>query len=232
MPQQLTFDSYGREIKGAPLLKWPGGKRSLLKHILPLLPRTFNRYYEPFAGGAALFFALQPEAAVLSDNNHDLINCYTQVRDHPDKVIAHLKKLKNTEGDYYKIRGEMPTNDSAKAARFIYLLSLSFNGIHRSNLKGEFSVPYSYNSTSQFCDPVKIRAASAALSSAELRREDFEASVASAKKGDVIYLDPPFTVAHGKTVSLNTTPKYFHGTIKSGWRIIVEIRQAALNETT
>jgi len=76
MPQQLTFDSCGREIKGAPLLKWPGGKRSLLKHILPLLPENINQYYEPFAGGAALFFALQPKSAFLSDNNPDLTNCY------------------------------------------------------------------------------------------------------------------------------------------------------------
>lgn len=209
MSQQLTFDLCGREVKGAPLLKWPGGKRSLLKHILPLLPESFNRYYEPFAGGAALFFALQPGVAVLSDNNPDLINCYIQVRDHPEEVIAHLKKLKNTEHDYYKIRGKVPTGEAAKAARFIYLLSLSFNGIHRSNLKGEFNVPYGRNTNSQFCNPVKIQAASVALSSAELRCEDFESAVADAKSGDVIYIDPPYTVAHGKNGFIKYNAKIF-----------------------
>jgi DNA adenine methylase len=209
MSQQLTFGLCGCEVKGAPLLKWPGGKRNLLKHILPLLPVTFNRYYEPFAGGAALFFALQPKIAVLSDNNPDLINCYIQVRDRPDEVIARLKKLKNTEQDYYKIRGKVPTDEVARAARFIYLLSLSFNGIHRSNLKGEFNVPYGYNADSQFCDTVKILAASAALSSAELKCEDFESSVASAENGDVVYLDPPYTVAHGKNGFIKYNAKIF-----------------------
>ena len=76
------------------LLKWPGGKRALLKHILAFVPSKFNRYYEPFVGGGALFFALQPSEAVLADNNAELINCYKQVRDYPDAVIAHLLKLK------------------------------------------------------------------------------------------------------------------------------------------
>lgn len=199
MPQQLSLDVCEFEVKCAPLLKWPGGKRALLKHILPLLPETYNRYYEPFAGGVALFFALQPRMAVLSDNNPELVNCYTQVRDRPDEVIASLEKLKNTEQDYYKIRGKVPTDNIAKAARLIYLLALSFNGIHRSNLNGEFNVPYGYNTDAQPCDPVKIRTISAALSSAELLCEDFETSVANAGSGDVVYLDPPYIAEQRET---------------------------------
>src|SRR3712207_4360690 len=83
--------------KFAPLLKWPGGKRALLGDLLPLLPDSFDCYYEPFFGGGALFFALQPSEAVLADKNPELINCYLQVRDHPEAVIAHLTKFKNTK---------------------------------------------------------------------------------------------------------------------------------------
>lgn len=207
--QQLPFGFCELEIKGTPLLKWPGGKSALLKHILPLLPRTFDRYYEPFLGGGALFFALQPKQAILADNNSDLINCYTQVRDRPAEIIAHLKKLRNTEKDYYKIRDEVPTDGVARAARLIYLATLSFNGIHRLNLQGEFNVPYGHKTHLQPCVPEKIRAASAALSSAELLCEDFERSVENAQEGDIIYLDPPYTTAHRNNGFLKYNAKIF-----------------------
>ena len=100
-----------------PLLKWPGGKRALLKHILAFAPSTFNNYYEPFVGGGALFFALRPKQAILADKNTELINCYKQVRDCPDAVIAHLSKLRNTKEDYYTIRESIPSDDTGRAAR-------------------------------------------------------------------------------------------------------------------
>jgi DNA adenine methylase len=91
-----------------PFLKWPGGKRILLKELLLLIPKTFSNYYEPFAGGAALFFALKPSKAVLCDNIFDLINCYIQVRDNPKEVIDCLGKYKNSESEYYRIRDMSP----------------------------------------------------------------------------------------------------------------------------
>jgi DNA adenine methylase len=209
MPRNPQLELSAMKIKGTPLLKWPGGKRGLLKRILPLLPRTFNHYYEPFAGGAALFFALQPNGAVLADNNHHLINCYIQVRDRPNQVINYLSKLKNTEQDYYKIRDEVTTEDIAKAARLIYLATLSFNGIHRLNLKGEFNVPYGHKTHLKPCDPTKIHEVSKALSNVDLLCQDFEASVASAESGDMIYFDPPYTVAHGNNGFLKYNSKIF-----------------------
>jgi len=179
------------------LLKWPGGKRALLKHILALVPGTFNRYYEPFVGGGALFFALRPTQAVLGDNNTELIDCYKQVRDCPHAIVAHLSQLRNTKEDYYAIRRGIPTEDSARAARFIYLMTLSFNGIHRVNSQGHFNVPYGYKEHLQPSDADKIFAVSACLSSAELRYGDFESTVMDAKAGDFIYFDPPYTVSHG-----------------------------------
>src|SRR3989442_8490760 len=164
-----------REVDGCePLLKWPGGKRALLPHLLPLIPSSFNRYIEPFFGGGALFFAIRPHKAFLSDSNPHLINCYIQVRDHPEEVIARLKRHKNSEREYYKIREREPKTPVSRAARLIYLATLSFNGIHRLNLKGQFNVPYGHKTHLQPCDPVKILTISRALSSAKFRCEDFE----------------------------------------------------------
>jgi DNA adenine methylase len=180
----------------SPLLKWPGGKRGLLKHMIQLIPESFCRYYEPFLGGGALFFALQPNLSTVSDNNPDLINCYLQIRNNPDEVICYLKQYKNTEEIYYRIREDIPRNDIERAAKIIYLTTLSFNGIYRTNLKGKFNVPYGHKYHLQIFDPIKIRKVSAALSSAELLCCDFEEALANASKGDLIYIDPPYTVAH------------------------------------
>lgn len=192
-----------------PLLKWPGGKRALLPHLLPLIPSSFKRYIEPFFGGGALFFAIQPHKTFLSDSNPHLINCYIQVRDHPEEVIACLKRHKNSEREYYKIRKREPKTPVSRAARLIYLATLSFNGIHRLNLKGQFNVPYGHKTHLQPCDPVKIRTISKALSSARFRCADFEESVKNAKRGDLIYFDPPYTVAHENNGFLKYNDKIF-----------------------
>ena len=191
------------------LLKWPGGKRALLKHILAFVPITFNNYYEPFVGGGALFFTLRPKQAILADKNTELINCYKQVRDNPDAVIAHLSKLRNTKEDYYTIRGSIPSEEASRAARFIYLMTLSFNGIHRVNLQGNFNVPYGYKEHLEPCDVSKIFAVSACLSSAELLEGDFESAVIDAKAEDFIYFDPPYTVAHGNNGFLKYNARIF-----------------------
>ncbi len=191
------------------LLKWPGGKRALLKHILAFVPSTFNCYYEPFVGGGALYFALQPKQAILTDKNTELINCYKQVRDCPDAVIAHLSKLRNTKEDYYAIRESIPSEDAGRAARFIYLMTLSFNGIHRVNLQGKFNVPYGYKEYLDPCDATKILTVSTCLSSAELLEGDFESAVIDAKAGDFIYFDPPYTVAHGNNGFLKYNARIF-----------------------
>lgn len=186
-----------RKIRFPPLLKWPGGKRGILSAILPLVPSHFNRYFEPFVGGGALFFALQPPRSSLSDKNAELIFAYSQVRDRPEAVIRELRKLKNTKGDYYCVRATVPRNPAARAARLIYLITLAFNGIYRVNLKGEFNVPYGFKTYLDPCDEGRIREASEILASATLRHGDFEQEVASADQSDFVYLDPPYTVAHG-----------------------------------
>lgn len=180
----------------SPLLKWPGGKRRLLKYIIPLLPEGYKRYYEPFVGGGALFFRLLPNCATISDTNSDLIDCYIQVRDKPLEVIDALRKMRNSESDYYKIRKSVPKSNTAKAARIIYLTTLSFNGIYRQNLNGKFNVPYGYKTHITLYNPDAILAASKALTNTELICADFASAVGKAEKGDLVYLDPPYTVAH------------------------------------
>jgi len=206
-----------------PLLKWPGGKRSLLRHILPLIPQNYGRYFEPFLGGGALFFALQPTRAYLSDNNPELINCYVQVRDRPNKVIAYLKRLKNTERFYYAVRSKKPKGEVARAGRLIYLTTLAFNGIHRLNTQGQFNVPYGHKGHLVPAEPDKILRTSAVLGNASLKSQDFELAVQYARWGDLVYLDPPYTVAHSNNGFLRYNAHIF------SWEDQVRLARLARN---
>lgn len=179
------------------LLKWPGGKRAILKEMLPFAPTRFYRYYEPFIGSGALFFTLAPMHAMLSDANVELTNCYVQVRDHPQAIIEALAPLKNTKHDYYRIRESSPQDPIERAARFIYLMTLSFNGLHRVNLQGKFNVPYNHKTHLNPCDKEKIMKASQILAQASIANCDFEHAVESATSGDFVYFDPPYAVLSG-----------------------------------
>lgn len=196
-------------IKSSPLLKWAGGKRKLLSHILPLLPATFQKYFEPFVGGGALFFALAPRHAYLSDKNTDLINAYIQVRDRPEEVLKELRRLKNGHRAYYAVRSATPTNSVTRAARLVYLTTLAFNGLYRVNLRGEFNVPYGRKKHLDPSDAQKIHNASTLLSRAALEAEDFEKAVERAGEGDLVYLDPPYTVAHANNGFIKYNAKIF-----------------------
>ena len=180
-----------------PLIKWAGGKRRLVSEILKISPAEFGTYYEPFLGGGALFFSILPTKAVLADANCELIRMYSQIRDHPALVARSLRRLKNSEADYYRIRSMRAKSETGRAARLIYLCSLSFNGIYRQNSKGDFNVPYGCRSHIRPGNATHIEQTSSALQGHILREGDFETTVHDAKKGDFIYFDPPYTVAHG-----------------------------------
>ena len=183
-------------VPNVPLIKWPGGKRSLVPEILKRVPKTFGTYYEPFFGGGALFFKLNPAKAILGDLNEELINCYRCVKESPDELIRAIRRHKNTEADYYRIRDSSPRTPLTRAARFLYLTRLSFNGIHRVNLRGQFNVPYGWKTHLESVDADALLDASKSLQHATLRCGDFECSTADAQPGDLIYFDPPYTVAH------------------------------------
>jgi len=196
-------------MSAQPLLKWAGGKRRLLAQILELAPPHFSAYFEPFFGGGAMFFSLLPAKAILGDANPELIEMYIQVRDNLESVLKCLRRLQNSEPDYYRIRGAKPRSAAAKAARMIYLCSLSFNGIYRQNLRGEFNVPYGYKAHVVPCDEAKIRQISQSLKGRQIIEGDFERVVSPARRGDFVYFDPPYTTAHGNNGFVKYNAKIF-----------------------
>lgn len=182
-----------------PFLKWAGGKRGLLEQIRPLVPRNEDdaRYFEPFLGGGSLFFDLRPPRATLADVNRELIEAFAVVRADVEGVIDRLARMKYDENDYYRVRSSRPRTETGRAARFIYLNKTCFNGLYRVNKKGEFNVPFGEHGTSLVvCDAEQLRGAAKALHTARLRCLDFEATVSAARAGDLVYFDPPYTVAH------------------------------------
>lgn len=193
----------------APLLKWPGGKRALLAEILPLVPEEYGTYYEPFLGGGALYFALQSKQAVLSDSNSDLIECYKVIRDDPVAILRKLAQFKNTKSAYLQVRGSKPTSPVGRAARLVYLTTLAFNGIYRVNLRGEFNVPYGWKKHLEVAQENRLLAVSRALAGRTLRCADFADVLREAEKGDFVYLDPPYTVAHENNGFLKYNAKVF-----------------------
>lgn len=188
-----------------PFLKWPGGKAQLLPYLLPHVPRDFRSYYEPFVGGAALYFALAKETAthvsVLNDLNEYLVTTYRTVRDYPDELMAALAKHQkaylarnepNRERYYYDVRDSRPETDADRAARFIFLNKTCYNGLYRENRKREFNVPHGRYANPAINDTVALSKASETLQRTVLLSMDFKDALSGAGRGDFVYLDPPF----------------------------------------
>ena len=183
-----------RVPEAAPFVKWVGGKRALMPQLTARLPQRFNAYHEPFVGGGAVFFALQPRVAVLADDNAELINAYTVVRDEAERLIRHLRTHRAEEGYYYDLRAQDPRQLDAieRASRLIYLNRTCFNGLYRVNSRGGFNVPFGRYKNPNICNEVGIRAASAALRGADLRNDSYEHVLEAARRGDFVYFDPPY----------------------------------------
>jgi len=183
-----------------PIVKWVGGKRRLLPQLLPLLPPGVElmRHVEPFAGGAALFFAQLPERALLCDVNATLIGTYQAVRDRLPEVVAHLSVLAEAHDEkaYYRARERYNRARSLdreeRAALFLYLNKTCFNGLHRVNQRGEFNVPAGRYKSPRILNLDALKDASRALARAELRAGSFEGLLESARPGDFVYFDPPY----------------------------------------
>jgi len=183
------------EAEGArPFLKWAGGKRQLLPSLLRHAPENPRRYFEPFVGGGALFFALRPRKAVLADVNKRLIRAYKGVRNDVDRVIRLLKRYPHDSEFFYAFRDAKIDDgtDAEVAAWFIYLNKTGFNGLYRVNRANRFNVPFGRYVDPTICNEPVLRACSAALANADLRVEDFESVVQKAKRGDFVYFDPPY----------------------------------------
>lgn len=192
-----------------PFLRWAGGKTWLIKHLSNYLPANgYTNYHEPFLGGGAVFFSLEPHKAYLSDLNKELIDTYKQIQNNVEEVIIQLSKFSNTESHYYEIRSNIYTDAAQKAAKFIYLNQTSFNGIYRVNLKGEYNVPFGYRNKC-FYDPEGLRLSSKALTDVVLMHVDFMETLNNVKENDLVFVDPPYTVAHENNGFVKYNQKIF-----------------------
>ncbi|HKZ50777.1 MAG TPA: DNA adenine methylase [Dehalococcoidia bacterium] len=175
-------------------MKWAGGKGQLLEQYAPLFPTSPKAYYEPFLGGGAVFFRLQPRPAFLSDINQEIVSAYIVVRDRVEELIERLRQHSNEKAYYYAVREQDPTelDPAERAARLIYLNKTCYNGLYRVNRRGRFNVPFGRYRNPLICDAENLKAASLALQGVELRACDFEEALVGARAGDFVYLDPPY----------------------------------------
>jgi DNA adenine methylase len=190
-------------VLAKPILKWAGGKAKLLPELLRRTPSTIGTYAEPFAGGAALFFALASESprrfrhAVLNDANPDLAALYRAVRDDVEGLVAELEveDYANTAERFAEIRADHPGeawSDVQRGARMLYLNRTCFNGLWRTNGQGRFNVPFGRYANPRICDPEGLRAASRALAGVEILCGDFFHVTRTLVPGDFAYCDPPY----------------------------------------
>ena len=184
-----------------PVLKWVGGKRQLLDTLRPLLPKTINKYCEPFVGGGAMLFDLQPKKALVNDINSDLILVYTVIRDSVDELIQRLEQFENTSEAFYAVRDwdrdrhkYEALSDIERAARIIYLNKTCYNGLYRVNNAGEFNSPFGNYKNPNIVNAPVLRAVSAYFNVAEITFSsvDYAELLKNVRRGTFVYLDPPY----------------------------------------
>ncbi len=185
----------------APVVKWAGGKRQIIEHIKKYVPESFATYYEPFVGGGAVLFALQPDNAVVNDINSELINIYEVIKDNVEELLEDLKKHKNEEDYFYKIR-ELDRDKEKyrklssiqRASRIIYLNKTCYNGLFRVNKAGEFNTPFGNYKKANIVNEATLRAVSAYFNRANISffRKDYAEVLENAGPEDFVYLDPPY----------------------------------------
>ncbi|QTL97531.1 Dam family site-specific DNA-(adenine-N6)-methyltransferase [Iocasia frigidifontis] len=183
-----------------PFVKWAGGKRQVIDEIKKYIPENISTYYEPFVGGGAVLFELQPNKAVINDVNVHLYNVYNVIKNNVDELIEDLKQHKNEEDYYYKMRAKDRTDefngmtDVQKASRILYLNKTCYNGLFRVNSSGEFNVPFGrYKNPSIVNEPV-LRAVSHYLNNNNIAilNVDFEEAIKGMRKQAFVYFDPPY----------------------------------------
>ncbi|MEG1739674.1 MAG: DNA adenine methylase [Bacilli bacterium] len=192
-----------KKILVSPVLKWVGGKRQLLNEIIPLISTDCSTYVEPFVGGAAVLFKLQPKKAIINDYNEELINVYKTIRDNPEELIEKLKEHecnKDSEDYFYKIRGLDRTEEFSeltnveRAARIVYLNKTCYNGLYRVNAAGQFNSPFGKYKNPNIVNATTIRAVSKYFNdnNITINQGDYKESLKGLRKGAFVYLDPPY----------------------------------------
>lgn len=183
-----------------PFLKWPGGKRWLMSKYSCCFPKHFCHFYEPFLGGGAAFFYLNPTSATLSDVNRELISLYQVMRDNPIELAQAMKEhqQKHSKEYYYQIRGAQYDDLIQEASRFLYLNRMCYNGMYRVNRTGQFNVPIG-TKTNCIYDIQRFQEYAERLKNTEIINCDFEDVISRAGQGDLIFADPPYTVRHNQS---------------------------------
>lgn len=223
----IKFYDMTKNVLVTPFLKWVGGKRQLINEIKDLLPKqiTRYRYFEPFIGGGAVFFSLQPKHAVINDFNIELVNTYRVIRDNPDELIEELSRHKNDSEYFYYLRNLdrdiesfKKLSDIQRASRIIYLNKTCYNGLYRVNNAGEFNVPYGGYKNPNIVNAPVIKAVSKFLNKEDIQilNGDYEAALTTVDTKSFVYLDPPY---HPIAQSSN-----FTGYIQGGWNAEEQIR--------
>jgi DNA adenine methylase len=203
----------------SPFLKWVGGKRQIMPSIVEALPKNIKNhtYIEPFVGGGAVLFHLQPSKALINDFNSELINVYEVIKWHVDELILDLKRHKNESEYFYEIRGLDRTKEYEdlskveKASRIIFLNKTCFNGLYRVNSAGEFNAPFGRYKNPNIVNEPTLKAVSKYLNGNEIQifNLDYSEILALANKNSFIYLDPPY-----HPISENSN---FTGYVQGGW---------------
>lgn len=185
----------------APVLKWVGGKRQIINEITKYIPKNISTYYEPFLGGGAVLFELQPKKAIVNDINSELMNVYEVIKSNIDELITVLKQYQNIEEYFYEVR-ELDRNKEIfksmkpvqRASRIIYLNKTCYNGLFRVNKAGEFNAPFGNYKNPNIVNESTLRAVSNYFNKAQISFtcDDFENIVRTARKGAFVYLDPPY----------------------------------------
>lgn len=196
--------------KTTPVVKWAGGKRQLIPTIKEMMPEHFNRYYEPFFGGGALFCELEPKQATINDFNEKLINVYRVIKKNADGVSKELTEIEDEYNAlpsmpmkdmfYYEYRNRYNRfslfreciEDEKLAALFIFLNKAAFNGLYRENRLGQFNVSPAHRKTIKLCDTDNIVRMSELLKKAKIMSGDFERACKDAKAGDFVFFDSPY----------------------------------------
>lgn len=190
-----------KNVLVAPVVKWVGGKRQLIDDLTPLFPKKITAYCEPFVGGGAVLFSLQPKIAYVNDINAELINIYEVIRDDVDALIAALSEHKNEEKYFYSIRDwdrdietYLQRSKVQRAARIIYLNKTCYNGLFRVNNAGEFNSPYGHYKKPNIVSAPTLRAVSNYFQSTQLTftNTDYAEVLSNVSKGTFVYLDPPY----------------------------------------
>jgi DNA adenine methylase len=213
-----------------PLLRWAGSKRQLVPTLSKFFdPDRHRRYVEPFAGSACLFFSLKPKKAILGDINGDLIRTYRDVKYRHKDVTDRLRRFRKSKKEFLRRRKPSRRSSSRahKAARFIYLNRCCFNGIYRTNSRGQFNVPYGGKASGAI--PKNLRRHAGALRSVVLVSGDFEKVLSRTKPGDFVYIDPPFSVSSRRVFREYDPSQFDFGSI---WRLRICLEELAANKVS